>query len=93
MSLAVVMAFEILAALALGFVIGRIWQIRRDELDRRNFKVPPVARIPRLQSPLSARFPSRSSRGGLRMLSTSAVKKPRQPAATVAEGGRLRSEA
>jgi hypothetical protein len=31
------MAFEILAALALGFVIGRIWQIRRDELDRRNF--------------------------------------------------------
>jgi hypothetical protein len=53
MSLAVVMAFEILAALALGFVIGRIWQIRRDELDRRNFKVPPVARIPRLQSPLT----------------------------------------
>jgi hypothetical protein len=55
MSLAVVMAFEILAALALGFAIGRIWQIRRDELDRRNFKVPPVARIPRLQSELSAR--------------------------------------
>ncbi len=52
MSLAVVTAFEILAALALGFVIGRIWQIRRDELDSRNFKVPPVARIPRLQSPL-----------------------------------------
>jgi hypothetical protein len=24
-------------------------------LDRRNFKVPPVARIPRLQSPLGAR--------------------------------------
>jgi hypothetical protein len=24
-------------------------------LDRRNFKVPPVARIPHLQSPLSAR--------------------------------------
>jgi hypothetical protein len=43
MSLAVVMAFEILAALALGFVIGRIWQLRRDELDRRNFKVPPRA--------------------------------------------------
>ena len=55
MSLAVVMAFEILAALALGFVIGRIWQLRRDELDRRNFKMPHVARIPRLQSPLSAR--------------------------------------
>ena len=46
MSLAVVMAFEILAALALGFAIGRIWQL---------FKVPPVARIPHLQSPLSAR--------------------------------------
>jgi hypothetical protein len=55
MSLAVVIAFEILAALAVGFVIGRIWQIRRDELDRRNLKVPPVARITRLQSPLSAR--------------------------------------
>jgi hypothetical protein len=39
MSLAVMMAFEILAALVLGFVIGRIWQLRRDELDRRNFKV------------------------------------------------------
>jgi hypothetical protein len=55
MSLAVVMAFEILAAIALGFVIGRIWQIRLDELDRRNSKVPPVARIPRLQCELSAR--------------------------------------
>jgi hypothetical protein len=55
MSLAVVIAFEILAALAVGFVIGRIWQIRRDELDRRNLKVPLVARITRLQSPLSAR--------------------------------------
>jgi hypothetical protein len=54
MSLAVVIAFEILAALAVGFVIGRIWQIRRDELDRRNLKVPPVARVTRLQSPLSA---------------------------------------
>ena len=50
-----VMLFEILPALALGFVMGRIWQIRRDELDRRNFKVPPVARIPRLQNPLHAR--------------------------------------
>jgi hypothetical protein len=42
-----VMVFEILAALALGFVTGRIWQIRRDELDRRTgFTVPPIARIP-----------------------------------------------
>jgi hypothetical protein len=46
----VVMVFEILPALALGFVVGRIWQVRRDELDRRRFKVSPVARIPRLQS-------------------------------------------
>jgi hypothetical protein len=40
-------AFEILAALALGFVMGRIWQIRYDERQRRtSFTVPPVARIP-----------------------------------------------
>ena len=44
----VVMVFEILPAL--GFVVGRIWQVRRDELDRRRFKVSPVAGIPRLQS-------------------------------------------
>jgi len=31
MSLVAVTVLEILAALALGFVIGRIWQIRRDE--------------------------------------------------------------
>jgi len=43
-----VMVFEILAALTLGFVIGRIWQIRRDEVERRSgFTVPTVARIPR----------------------------------------------
>ena len=36
-------------ALALGFVVGRLWQVRRDELDRRIFKG--VARIRRLQSP------------------------------------------
>jgi hypothetical protein len=48
MSLAVMMVFEILPALALGFVVGRLWQVRRDELDRSRFKG--VARIPRLQS-------------------------------------------
>ena len=32
------MVFEILPALALGFVVGRFWQVRRDELDRRIFK-------------------------------------------------------
>jgi hypothetical protein len=38
----------ILAALAFGFVIGRIWQIRCDELQRRaGITPPPVARIPR----------------------------------------------
>ena len=49
MSSAVMMVFEILPALALGFVVGRFWQVRRDELDRRIFKG--VARIRRLQSP------------------------------------------
>jgi hypothetical protein len=49
MSLAVVMAFEILAALALGFVIGRIWQIRRATPSRRTsqffwmMQLPPAA--------------------------------------------------
>jgi predicted outer membrane lipoprotein len=37
----------ILAACAFGFVVGRIWQIRCDELERRaGFALPPVARIP-----------------------------------------------
>jgi hypothetical protein len=37
----------ILAVLAFGFVVGRIWQIRCDELERRvGFALPPVARIP-----------------------------------------------
>jgi hypothetical protein len=48
MTVIMVMVCEILAAFALGFVIGRIWQIRRDELQGRvGFTVPPVARIPR----------------------------------------------
>jgi hypothetical protein len=42
-----VMTFAILAAFAFGFVSGRIWQIRRDELARRDgFALPPIARIP-----------------------------------------------
>jgi len=52
MSLVAVTVF--LAALALGFVIGRIWQIRRDELDRRNCKVPPVSRVPRFNNSVGA---------------------------------------
>jgi hypothetical protein len=53
MSLAVMMVFEILPALALGFAVGGFWRVRREELDRRIFKG--VARIRRLQSPLSGR--------------------------------------
>jgi hypothetical protein len=50
MSVIAVTVLQILAPLAFGFIVGRIWQIRRDELDRRNCKVPAVARIPRLDS-------------------------------------------
>jgi hypothetical protein len=35
MTLVLVMAFNISVALALGFVVGRIYQIRTDELERR----------------------------------------------------------
>jgi hypothetical protein len=40
-----VTALGILASLAFGFVAGRIWQFRCDELARR-VTVPPIARIP-----------------------------------------------
>jgi len=47
MTAILVMVFEIMAAFALGFIMGRIWQIRRDELQRRVIvTVPPIARIP-----------------------------------------------
>jgi len=41
--------FEISVALALGFIVGRIYQTRCDELVGRDggFTAPPVARIPR----------------------------------------------
>jgi hypothetical protein len=44
-----VTVFEISVALALGFIVGRIYQIRCDELVGRDggFTAPPVARIPR----------------------------------------------
>jgi hypothetical protein len=46
MTLVLVMIFNILVALALGFVLGRIYQIRRDELERRDgFTLPPIPRI------------------------------------------------
>src|SRR5215468_10726708 len=45
MTLVLVMIFNILVALALGFVLGRIYQIRRDELERRDgFTLPPAFR-------------------------------------------------
>ena len=48
--LIVLMAFEISVAFALGFVLGRIYQIRHDELERRDgFRLPPTARIPQPQ--------------------------------------------
>jgi hypothetical protein len=47
MTLTLVMVFAILPALVLGFLCGRIWQIRCDELQRRaSFTPPSVAGIP-----------------------------------------------
>jgi len=45
MTLVLMMAFNILVALGLGFVVGRIYQIRRDELERRA-EPPRTAYIP-----------------------------------------------
>jgi hypothetical protein len=47
MTLVLVMAFNILVALGLGFVLGRIYQIRREELECRDgFTLPRTAHIP-----------------------------------------------
>jgi len=43
--LVLVMVFNISVALALGFTLGRIYQIRADDLERRA-EPPPVARVP-----------------------------------------------
>jgi hypothetical protein len=43
--LVLLMVFAISVALALGFTVGRIYQIRRDELEQ-GFTLPPTARIP-----------------------------------------------
>ena len=43
--LVLVMVFAISLALAFGFIIGRIYQIRHEELER-GFILPPTARIP-----------------------------------------------
>ena len=45
MTLILLMVFEIGVALALGFVVGRIYQIRRYELER-GFTLPATAHIP-----------------------------------------------
>ena len=45
MTFVLLTASEISLALALGFVLGRIYQIRRAELER-GFTLPPTARIP-----------------------------------------------
>src|SRR5262249_33095825 len=48
MTLMLLMVVEIGVAMAIGFVLGRIWQIRCDLEQQRagGFTVPPVARIP-----------------------------------------------
>jgi hypothetical protein len=47
MTLVLAMVFNILVAFVLGFVFGRVYQIRRDELERRDgFALPPTAHIP-----------------------------------------------
>jgi TRAP-type C4-dicarboxylate transport system permease small subunit len=51
MTLVLVMAFNILVALGLGFVVGRIYQIRRDELERRaEHRSPPTFRLLKLHN-------------------------------------------
>jgi hypothetical protein len=49
MPLVLLTVFEISVAMAIGFILGRIWQIRSDLEQQRscNFTVPPIARIPR----------------------------------------------
>ena len=48
MTWVLVMVFQISVAMAIGFVLGRIWQIRCDLEQQRagGFTAPPMARIP-----------------------------------------------
>jgi hypothetical protein len=52
-ALLLVMVFQITVAMAIGFALGRIWQIRCDlecDLEQERvggFTAPPIARIPR----------------------------------------------
>jgi hypothetical protein len=62
MTVTLVMVCAILAALVLGFLCGRIWQIRCDELRRRaNLTLPTVARIPRPRDAETSREASASA--------------------------------
>jgi len=49
MTLLLLMVVEIGVAMGIGFILGRIWQIRCDLEQQRagGFAAPPVARIPR----------------------------------------------
>ena len=49
MTLVMLTVFEISVAMAIGFVLGRIWQIRSDLEQQRagDFAAPPIARITR----------------------------------------------
>jgi len=49
MTLMLLMVVEIGVAMAIGFTLGRIWQIRSDLEQQRagDFTAPPIARIPR----------------------------------------------
>jgi len=49
MTLMILMVFEISVAMAIGFALGRIWQIRSDLEQQRagDFAAPPIARITR----------------------------------------------
>src|ERR1700747_2325308 len=52
MTLGLLMVFEISVAMAIGFILGRIWQIRCD-LEQQHaggFMAPPIAHIPRPRS-------------------------------------------
>jgi hypothetical protein len=72
MTVTLVMVFTILAAFAFGFLCGRIWQIRCDELQRRaSFRPPTVAHVPR---PSGAEVSGQASASAERCRSTTDVR-------------------
>ncbi len=50
MTIILLAVLDTVIAAALGFLLGRIWQIRQSEIEQRNFSTPPIARIPRISS-------------------------------------------